>query len=129
MRTNLLLNIYRRRQMSATSFFNKRKCLDLCVAVAATWKLRNIEGLSQEMKQRLSDNVFVSFSLIFYVMLKGVISSKERREIFVYLNNLVPDLTFSHGIKQRVSTFLYKLSPAFYYASRRAYKELVMKLT
>lgn len=129
LRMNLLLNIYRRRQMSATSFFNKRKCLDLCVAVAATWKLRNMEGLSQEMKQRLSDNVFVSFSLIFYVMLKGVNSSKERREIFICLENLVPDLTFSHGIKQRVTTLLYKLSPAFYYAFRRAFKVLAMKST
>lgn len=129
LRVNLLLNIYRRRQMSATSFFNKRKCMDLCAAVAATWKLRNIEGLSDEMKLRLCDNVFVSFSLIFYVMIKGVNSRKNRREIFSYLNNLAPDLVFSHGIKQKITTFLYQLSPAFYYAFRRVLKVLVMKQT
>lgn len=129
LRVNLLLNIYRRRQMSATSYFNKWKCMDLCTAVAATWKLRNIEGLSDEMKLRLCDNVFVSFCLIFYVMIKGVNSSKDRREIFCYLNSLAPDLAFTHGIKQRITTFLYKLSPAFYYAFRRVLKVLAMKQT
>ena len=129
LRVNLLLNIYRRRQMSATSFFNKRKCMDLCAAVAATWKLRNIEGLSNEMKLRLCDNVFVSFSLIFYVMIKGVNSRKDRREIFSYLNSLAPDLAFFHGIKQRITTFLYKMSPTLYYAFRRVLKMLVMKQT
>ena len=129
LRVNLLLNIYRRRQMSATSFFNKRKCMDLCAAVAATWRLRNIEGLSDEMKLRLCDNVFVSFSLIFYVMIKGVNSRKDRREIFSYLNSLAPDLAFFHGIKQRITTFLYKMSPTLYYAFRRVLKMLVMKQT
>ena len=115
--------------MSATSFFNKRKCMDLCAAVAATWRLRNIEGLSDEMKLRLCDNVFVSFSLIFYVMIKGVNSRKDRREIFSYLNSLAPDLAFFHGIKQRTTTFLYKMSPTLYYAFRRVLKMLVMKQT
>lgn len=129
LRVNILLNIYRRRQMSATSFFNKKKCMDLCTAVAATWKLRNIRGLSDEMKLRLCDNVFVSFSLIFYVMIKGVNNSKDRREIFSYLNSQAPDLAFSHGIKQKITSFLYQLSPAFYYAFRRVFKVLAMKQT
>lgn len=124
LRVNILLNIYRRRLMSATSFFNKKKCMDLCTAVAATWKLRNIKGLSDEVKLRLCDNVFVSFSLIFYVMIKGVKSCKDRREIFSCLNSQAPDLAFSHGIKQKITTFLYQLSPAFYYAFRRVLKVL-----
>lgn len=127
LKINTLLNIYRRRQMSATSFFNKKKCLDICVAVAATWKLRNIEGLSEEMRLRLKDNVFVTFSLIFYVMLRGVKSSTERHEIFCCLRDLAPDLSFSHGIKQRITTFLYKLSPVLYYDFRRAIKVLTLK--
>ena len=118
-KTNLLLNIYRRRQMSATSFFDKRKSLDLCAAIAATWKLRNIEGLTKDLKLRLCDNVFVSFNLLFYVMLRGVNSRTERGEIYARLHNLAPDLTFSHGIRQKVTTFIYKLSPALYYSFRR----------
>lgn len=119
LKINILLNIYRRSQMSATNVFNKKKCLDLCVAVASTWKLRNIEGLSDEMKTKLSDNVFVSFNLIFYVMQRGGQKSTECREIFCYLNNLAPDLTFSHGIKQKMTMFIYKLSPVLYYSLRR----------
>lgn len=127
LKINTLLNIYRRRQMSATSFFNKKKCLDLCAAVAATWKLRNIEGLSEEVRLKLKDNVFVTFSLIFYVMLRGVKSSTERHEIFCCLNNLAPDLSFSHGIKQRITTLLYRLSPVLYYALRRTRQVLTWK--
>lgn len=122
LRVSRLLNIYRRGHESATSHFNKKKCLDLCVAVAATWKLRNIEGLSPTAKLRLNDNIFVSFTLISYIMLWGAVKVSERREIFSYLNSLVPDLSFSHGIKQKVTTSLYKLSPGLYYIIRRLLK-------
>ena len=122
LRINLLLNIYRRGHASATTHFNKKKCLDLCVAVASTWKLQNIKGLTEKTKLKLKDNIFVSFTLISYVMLWGKNNSKERREVFNYLNSLAPDLSFSHGIKQRITSFLYKLSPALYYASRRLLK-------
>lgn len=122
LRIHRLLNIYRRGHISATTFFNKKKCMDLCVAVASTWKLQNITGLSEEARLKLKDNIFVSFTLISYVMLWGINSGKERHEIFSYLNSLIPDLSFSHGIKQRMTTFLYKLSPAAYYAIRRLLK-------
>ena len=122
LRIHRLLNIYRRGHISATTFFNKKKCMDLCVAVAFTWKLQNIKGLTEKTKLKLKDNIFVSFTLISYVMLWGKNNSKERREIFSYLNSLIPDISFSHGIKQRMTTFLYKLSPAAYYAIRRLLK-------
>jgi len=122
LRISLLLNIYRRGHESATSHFNKKKCRDLCVAVAATWKLRNMEGLSPKTRLRLNDNIFVSFTLISYVMLWGESRRSERREIFNHLNRLIPDLAFSHGMKQRVVTFLYKLSPELYYIIRRLLK-------
>lgn len=122
LRIHRLLNIYRRGHVSATTFFNKKKCMDLCIAVASTWKLQNINGLSKEARLKLKDNIFVSFTLISYVMLWGINSGKERSEIFSYLNSLIPDLSFSHGIKQRMTTFLYKLSPVLYYAIRRLLK-------
>lgn len=96
--------------------------MDLCMAVAATWKLRNLEGLSPETRLRLNDNIFVSFTLISYVMLWGESTRSERREIFNHLNRLAPDLSFSHGIKQKVVTSLYKLSPELYYAIRKILK-------
>ena len=122
LRISILLNIYRRGHKSATSNFNKKKCMDLCAAVAATWKLRNVEGLSPKTKLKLNDNIFVSFTLISYVMIWGECSKSDRREIFSYLNLLIPDLSFSHGIKQKVTTFLYKLSPELYYTFRKCLK-------
>ena len=128
-KVNILLNIYRKRQMSATSNFNKKKGLDLCAAVSATWKLRNIQGLSEEAKHRLGDNVFVSFSLIFYVLHRGKCSRSERNEVFSYLNTLAPDLTFSHGIRQRITMFLYRLSPELFFDCRRFLKALKTAIT
>ena len=122
LRVSRLLNIYRRGHTSATSHFNKRKCMDLCAAVAATWKLDKIKGLSHKARLKLKDNIFTSFTLISYVMLWGSIKGSECRKIFNHLNHLIPDLSFSHGIKQRVVTFIYKLSPSLYYAFRRLLK-------
>lgn len=122
LRVSWLLNIYRRGHASATYHFDKKKCMDLCTAVAATWKLQNIKGLSHKVKLRLNDNIFVSFTLISYVMLWGDICRSERREIFDCLNKLIPDLSFPHGMKQRTVTFLYKLSPELYYTIRKLLK-------
>lgn len=122
LRVSRLLNIYRRGNESATSHFNKKKCMDLCVAVAATWKLRNMEGLSPETRLRLNDNIFASFTLISYVMLWGQINGSERCEVFNNLKRLIPDLSFSHGVKQKVTTLLYQLSPQLYYVIRRLFK-------
>jgi hypothetical protein len=96
--------------------------MDLCAAVAATWKLRNVEGLSPKTKLKLNDNIFVSFTLISYIMLWGAVKVSERREIFSHLNRLIPELSFSHGMKQKTVTFLYKLSPELYYIIRRLLK-------
>ena len=115
LRTNVLLNIYRQRASSATSFFHKRKCIDLCTAMAATWKLRHLEGLTEEALLKLHDDVYVTFKLIFYVMVRGAISKAERLEIFDALQRMAPDLSFSHGIMQRLTTLLYHWSPTIFY--------------
>ena len=97
--------------------------MDLCVAVSATWKLRSMEGLSPETRLRLNDNIFASFTLISYVMLWGQINGSERCEVFNHLKRLIPDLSFSHGVKQKVTTLLYQLSPQLYYVIRRLFKQ------
>lgn len=115
LKVNTLLNIYRQRASSATSFFHKRKCTDLCTAMVATWKLRNLEGLTEKAKLKLFDNVFVTFKLLFYVMNRCSLSKPDRIEIFDTLQRMAPDLAFSHGFIQKVSTQIYYLSPSIIY--------------
>jgi glycosyltransferase involved in cell wall biosynthesis len=118
LRVSRLLNVYRKGHESATYSFNKKKAHDLITVIAGTWKLRQIEGLSPAVLQKLEDDVFSSFSLLIYFMLYGMKDAKERQEVFHDLRNTVPDLNFSNGQKQKVTWSLYKLSPKLYFALR-----------
>ena len=127
LRVSRLLNIYRRGHESATFSFDKRKALDLCIAMSCTWKLRLLENLSIDVQKKLNDNIFASFSLLIYWMLYGIKNCTERKEIFVFLQHEVPDLFFSNGLKQIVTSVLFKGSPNFYFAIRRALKRYTPK--
>lgn len=122
LRISWLLNIYRRGHESATYSFNKRKAKDLCIAIASTWKLRHIESLSPAIQRKLNNNVFASFSLLIYWMLKNIKSYSDRKEIFDFLRHEVPDLFFTNGLKQIVTSVLFKYSPHFYFAIRKVLK-------
>ena len=119
LRASRLLNIYRRGHESATSSFNVRKAKDLCIAIASTWKLKQIETLSPDVRAKLENNIFVSFSLLIYFMLYGIKSSKERKEIFAFFRKEIPDLSFSNGLKQKVTSILYNYWPNFYFWIRK----------
>lgn len=118
LRVSRLLNVYRKGHASATYSFNKKKAHDLITVIAGTWKLRKIEGLSPAVREKLEDNVFAIFSLLIYLMLYGMKDAKERQEIFLALRNTVPDLNFTHGKKQKITWFLFKLSPKLYFTLR-----------
>ena len=118
LRVSHLLNVYRKGHASATYSFNKKKAHDLITVIAGTWKLRKIEGLSPAVLLKLEDDVFTSFSLLIYFMLYGMKDAKERQEVFQDLNNTVPDLNFSNGRKQKITWFLFKLSPKLYFTLR-----------
>ena len=119
LRVSRLLNIYRRGHESATFSFNGCKAKDLCIAIASTWKLKQIETLSPDVRAKLENNIFVSFSLLIYFMLYGIKSSKERKEIFAFLRKKIPDLSFSNGLKQKVTSVLYNHCPNFYFWIRK----------
>ena len=119
LRVSRLLNIYRRGHESATFSFNSRKAKDLCIAIASTWKLKQIETLSPDVRVKLENNIFVNFSLLIYFMLYGIKSSNERKEIFAFLRKEIPDLSFSNGLKQKVTSVLYNNWPNFYFWIRK----------
>lgn len=118
LKVSRLLNVYRKGHDSATYSFNKKKAHDLITVIAGTWKLRKIEGLSPAVLHKLEDDVFISFSLLIYFMLYGMKDAKQRQEVFQDLCNTVPDLEFSNGKKQKITWFLFKLSPRLYFALR-----------
>ena len=119
MRVSRYMNIYRRGHESATHSFNKSKAKDLCIAIANTWKLRQIENLSSKARTKLDNDIFVSFSLLIYLMLYGIKKFKDRNEIFAYLRNEIPDLSFSNGLKQKVTSILFNNFPHIYFYIRK----------
>jgi len=127
LRVSRLLNVYRKGHESATYSFNKKKAHDLIIVIAATWKLRGIEGLSPAVMKKLEDDVFTSFSLLIYFMLYGMKDVKQRQEVFQDLRSTVPDMNFSNGRKQKVTWFLYKSSPKLYFALRQVMKAFTPK--
>lgn len=127
LKTTLLLNIYRRGQESATYSFNLMKAKELCLAIANTWKLKHLENMPSEVLKKLNDNLFASFSLLIYFMLYGINSPKEREEIFAFLRNEIPDLSFSNGLKQKITSFLFNNFPHFYFDIRLILKRFTPK--
>lgn len=122
LKVSRLLNIYRRGHESATFSFNKRKAKDLCIALSNTWRLKQMENLSPDVRIKLDNNIFVSFSLLIYFMLYGIKSSKEKKEIFAFLRNEIPDLAFSNGMKQKLTSILFNSSPNLYFFIRKMLK-------
>ena len=128
MRTHWLLNIYRRgHESAATASFNKKKAHDLCIAIAKTWRLRKMKKLPLSVRQKLDDDIFVSFSLLIYFMLYGVKDFSDRAEIFNFLRKRVPKLKFTHGVKQRVTSMMYRFMPHVYFFFRLVFKWVTSK--
>ena len=66
-RTSRLLNIYRiGRPGAATNSFSLQKARSYCIAIANTWKLRQINGLSPEVLYKIEEDVFASFSVMIF---------------------------------------------------------------
>ena len=64
LRTNWLLNIYRRRKGSATYTFTLKKSRDFCITIGKTWKLSRMKGLSPQVMNKLQDDIFTSTSVM-----------------------------------------------------------------
>ena len=122
LRTHWLLNIYRRGHESATASFNKKKAHDLCIAIAKTWRLRRTQNLPTKVRQKLENDIFASFSLLIYFMMYGIKKFSDRKEIFSFLRKKVPHLKFTHGAKQRVTSFMYTYMPHVYFFIRLTLK-------
>lgn len=121
-----LLNIYRReRAGSNTSTFSMKNTESLSVAIAATWKLKELEGLTAQQLHKLMDDVFTSFSLLVYRTIYGNTTRFERNRTMDILRANVPDLNFTHGIRQKVTTFMYRHMPHFFINAYHLYVKIV----
>lgn len=110
-RTSQLLNIYRRRPGSATFFFRLFKAHDFSIAIAQTWKLTYIKDLSPQLLKKLKKDIYISLTMLIYLIAHDNSPFAEKRKAIKYLKELAPDIRFNDGIKQKIYSFLYQKRP------------------
>ena len=108
------LNIYRRHDSSATFFFSKKKEMDFCTAIAATWRLTHRKELPPAVQKKLREDVYISFSAMISTTVREIKKSSDRMEIVDHLRELAPDLSFENGRKQAITSFLFSHMPHAY---------------
>ena len=116
-KTTCLLNIYRRGHDSVSSLqmFTKKKGLDFCIAIAATWELTHDKTLLPEASQCVKKNVYyLKFNLL-YRLLHHIDRMDDRVEVLNYLYQLAPDLQFTDTIAQRTGRYLAHKAPRIYF--------------
>ena len=129
LRVNRLLNIYRQGHDSASSTMDVKRAHDFCTAIAETWRLPQKEQFKPEIERKLRRDVFVSFSLLICKVSYSFHKNAVRMEILNYLKQLAPDLRFSQGLKQRITTLFYRHTPhlfmSFHYHGRMLKRRVV----
>ena len=124
LRTPWLLNIYRKGHESATFSFNKKKEKDFCTAIAKTWELTRLNGLSPAMQKKLRNDVYTSFTVMTCSTAHAVKTSSERLEIIDFLREQAPDLCFKDGFRQRLVSFIYQTMPHVFIHIRYIYGQI-----
>ena len=122
LRTSRLLNIYRtQREFSATNSFDIKRAKDFCIVIAKTWELTYMKGISKQVLHKIRNDVYVTFQVMNCSISHSVLEKSERDAIIDFLRQIVPDLEFKNGFKQRLTTFLYKMIPHAYMQMRYLY--------
>ena len=127
-RASWLLNIYRRgRNESATFSFNKKKAKDFCVAIAKTWRLTLLNGLSPQVQDKLREDVYTSFSMVIWIIVHRIEKASDRIEVIDFLKQQAPDLWFRNGIKQKMESVLYRYRPHLFIHLEYTYTKICQK--
>ena len=122
LRTSWLLNIYRSGHPSASSGpYTLKKAHDMCIAIGKTWELNKIESLSMELRVKLCNDTFTSFSLLTCCVVHDMKDSKERIQVIDDLTQQAPKVKFTNGKKQIITTLLLRSMPHTYIRLRWLY--------
>ena len=114
--------IYRKGHESITGAITLKKAMDYGEAIACTWALSRDKYLDNDVQQKIRDDAFVSFSLLFYVLTTcKKFSHKEIMSVLKKTKKSIPDLRFKNSLKQRIVDVLYKWTPNTYITLRIFY--------
>lgn len=128
LKASWLLYVYRlNRPGAATTNFTVKKSRSYSIAMASTWNLRTIMGLSPAVLYKLEEDVFASFSMMVYHTIYSIHNKNDRKEVMDILKFEAPHLKFTHGIKQRVATFMLRRMPYTFIELYYLYGQIVFR--
>lgn len=114
--------VYRKgNTLSVTSYFDKRLGMDFGTAIGKTWLLSHTERLSAKVSAKLKQDVFISFSTLFCVVVHNIPTYAERMEILNNIKHAAPDMCFKNGLKQVFVSFMFRRIPHVYMILRSFY--------
>lgn len=109
------LYVYRlNRPGAATTRFPVKKSRSYCIAMSSTWDLRQIAGLSPAARYKLEEDVYASFRAMIYHTIYSLKKRSERRQVIDILKKEAPQLHFTHGASQKLTTFMIRHLPYLY---------------
>ena len=127
LKISIPLYIYRHRHDSFVHKIDQRKMLDLNYVIAYLWKIENNHKLPKDVKRRLTDFIFDTFSFYLWYMISYIHLFKVRKNIIGDLKSKVPNLFFSRNVKQFVISCMFRFIPNYYILIRREC-DMVIKL-
>ena len=123
-----VIYIYRsNRPGAATTKFNVEKSRSYSIAMASTWNLRSILGLSPATLFKLEENVYICFKNIVYHTIYKIHDREDRRKVMDIMKYEAPHLRFTHGFVQRATSFMLRHFPYLYLEIYYIYGQIVYK--
>ena len=113
-KTSQIFYIYRQRVDSIVSTLNIKKIFDFNTVLARLWEMKRISDLSAEQEAKLMDILFVTFSISIWYVSHDNVLLKQRKDIVRDLENKIPDISFTNGLKQKIISFFYRIAPCTY---------------
>lgn len=114
LKVDMPLYIYRQHEGSIVSTVNMKKLKDLNKVIAKLQEIKESEQWPTEVKQVIDDNIFATFSITIWYLTHDKNLLVKRHEYVEDLKKNAPSINFTHGIKQRVVSYLYRLMPNTY---------------
>ncbi len=112
--TKLPIYIYRQRKDSIVSSINMRKVTDMNTVIAHLWQMKSDLCTTPELRQRMDETIFATFSIASWYVANDKKLLDDRHTFVADLRSKVPQLTFSGGVKQRLTSAFFKLMPETY---------------
>ena len=113
-KTSQIFYIYRQRVDSIVSTLNIKKIFDFNTVLARLWEMKRLSDLSAEQEAKLMDILFVTFSISIWYVSHDNVLLKQRKDIVRDLENKIPDISFTNGLKQKIISCFYRIAPCTY---------------